>query len=270
MTGDRTEASLTRRRTLRAAAGATGLLAATGTATGQQAQEVDYGGWFSNVSNFEGTVDRTGESEVVVEVGTQANGGYFGFAPVAIRVDPGTTIRYVWTGRGGGHTVTGENNGYDSGLFSEEGHEYTRTYEEEAVHLYYCIPHRGVGMKGAIVVGDAMAVSGTGGTTWSPPDLFDTTLVGFFFGVLGVAGLGVLGAEAYARRRDRFAELAPDGPVEETTEAEPREPVEEIGHEEYDPIGTGALIIAYFLILVALWVFVYFIEFLGNGPTVVG
>ncbi|RQH01833.1 hypothetical protein [Natrarchaeobius oligotrophus] len=43
----------------------------------------------------------------------------------------------------------------------------------------------------------------------------------------------------------------------------------EIGHDEYDPVGTLALIGLYFLILVALWIFVYFVEFLGNDPTVV-
>ncbi|WP_049922604.1 hypothetical protein [Halopiger djelfimassiliensis] len=43
----------------------------------------------------------------------------------------------------------------------------------------------------------------------------------------------------------------------------------EIGHDEYDPVGTLALIGIYFLILVFLWFFMYFVEFLGNGPTVV-
>lgn len=43
----------------------------------------------------------------------------------------------------------------------------------------------------------------------------------------------------------------------------------EIGHDEYDPIGTVVLITIYFLILALLWIFVYFVEFLGNGPTVV-
>ncbi|WP_254528712.1 signal peptidase complex subunit 2 [Natrinema gelatinilyticum] len=56
------------------------------------------------------------------------------------------------------------------------------------------------------------------------------------------------------------------------TERRERDPdhVREIGHEEYDPIGTAILIGIYFLILVLLWVFMYFVEFLGNGPTVVG
>ncbi len=44
---------------------------------------------------------------------------------------------------------------------------------------------------------------------------------------------------------------------------------EEIGHDEYDPVGTLSLIIIYFLIIVFLWVFMYFVEFLGRGPTVV-
>lgn len=43
----------------------------------------------------------------------------------------------------------------------------------------------------------------------------------------------------------------------------------EIGHDEYDPIGTVALITIYFLIIVGLWLFMYFVEFLNNGPTVV-
>ncbi|SDR25896.1 hypothetical protein [Natronobacterium texcoconense] len=46
--------------------------------------------------------------------------------------------------------------------------------------------------------------------------------------------------------------------------------IREIGHDEYDPVGTLALIALYFLILVLLWLFMYFVEFLGNDPTVVG
>jgi len=46
--------------------------------------------------------------------------------------------------------------------------------------------------------------------------------------------------------------------------------VREIGHDEFDPIGTLTLIGLYFALLVVLWLFMYFVEFLGNGPTVVG
>jgi hypothetical protein len=44
----------------------------------------------------------------------------------------------------------------------------------------------------------------------------------------------------------------------------------EIGHDEFDPKGTLALITIYFIILVVLWIFMYFVEFVGNDLTVVG
>lgn len=44
----------------------------------------------------------------------------------------------------------------------------------------------------------------------------------------------------------------------------------EIDHDEYNPVGTLALITLYFLILLFMWVFVYFVEFLGRDLTVVG
>ncbi|GAB6878378.1 hypothetical protein JCM17823_06520 [Halorubrum gandharaense] len=40
--------------------------------------------------------------------------------------------------------------------------------------------------------------------------------------------------------------------------------------EEFDPIGTMALILVYFGILVVAWVFVYFVEFLGRDLVVIG
>lgn len=43
-----------------------------------------------------------------------------------------------------------------------------------------------------------------------------------------------------------------------------------LSHEEFDPKGTLALILLYFAILVGMWVFMYFVEFLGGGPTVIG
>jgi hypothetical protein len=43
----------------------------------------------------------------------------------------------------------------------------------------------------------------------------------------------------------------------------------EIGHDDFDPIGTLLLVAMYFVIIGLLWIFTYFIEFLGRGPTVV-
>jgi len=64
-----------------------------------------------------------------------------------------------------------------------------------------------------------------------------------------------------------------DGGVEraEGIDGEPghREIEREIGHDEFDPVGTAVLVFIYFLIVVGLWLFMYVVEFLGNGPTVV-
>jgi len=50
----------------------------------------------------------------------------------------------------------------------------------------------------------------------------------------------------------------------------PEDVERELSHEEFDPIGTLTLIFAYFVILSVMWVFMYFVEFLGRGVTVVG
>lgn len=42
------------------------------------------------------------------------------------------------------------------------------------------------------------------------------------------------------------------------------------GDDEFDPVGTLVLIGIYFAILVAMWIFMYFVEFLGNDLTVIG
>ncbi len=42
------------------------------------------------------------------------------------------------------------------------------------------------------------------------------------------------------------------------------------GEEEFDPVGTLALIAVYFAILVLAWVYVYYIEFLGRDLVIVG
>ena len=40
--------------------------------------------------------------------------------------------------------------------------------------------------------------------------------------------------------------------------------------EEFDPVGTLALILVYFGILVAAWMYVYFVEFLSRDLVVIG
>ena len=58
--------------------------------------------------------------------------------------------------------------------------------------------------------------------------------------------------------------------MSQPTDGEGSGRIREIGHDEYDPVGTLALIALYFLILVFMWFFMYFVEFIGNEPTVTG
>ncbi|ADQ68620.1 hypothetical protein C499_13520 [Halogeometricum borinquense DSM 11551] len=43
-----------------------------------------------------------------------------------------------------------------------------------------------------------------------------------------------------------------------------------IGHDDFDPVGTLVLIGVYMAILAVMWVFMYFVEFLGGDLTVIG
>ena len=128
----------------------------------------DYGGWFSDVDNFSdptSTVDATGQDSATVEVGVQANGGAFGFGPPAVHVDTGTTVQFEWTGQGGGHNVVSNGSGpLDSGSpTGSSGVNYEYTFEDAGMYKYYCDPHKGLGMKGAVVVGEEYPTTTVGG-----------------------------------------------------------------------------------------------------------
>ncbi|WP_411968853.1 halocyanin domain-containing protein [Haloferax sp. YSSS75] len=155
-TNERTSPTVGRRNVLRLLGGA----ALSGTALGTlsnrasaQSSGTDLDSWFEKTSNYDGIVDETGSSTVTVDVGAEANGGAFGFGPAAVRVDPGTTIVWKWTGDGGVHDVTAEDESFKSELVGEAGHTFEQTFDDEGVYKYLCTPHAGLGMRGAIVVG---------------------------------------------------------------------------------------------------------------------
>jgi hypothetical protein len=64
----------------------------------------------------------------------------------------------------------------------------------------------------------------------------------------------------------------PETETEKSVSAPPmQEGIErELTHEDYDPKGTLLLIFIYMIILMIMWVFMYFVEFLGNEMVVVG
>ena len=271
----------TRRRVLIAGAAAAGGTVLGSAAPAAAQSGADFDGWFDDVSNYDGVVDRTGQSEVTVEVGVENGDGPYGFGPASVRVDPGTTVTWEWTGQGGSHNVIAEEGSYESELVAEAGHTFSHTFEEAGVSTYFCQPHRALGMKGAVVVGDVSGGGGSGssgggdgggseaesgGSLFVPTD-FTGWFALLFGGIMGLAVAGVLGNEAriayrdHANAEEAYVRDAPVEAVEEETEVEL--------DEEYDPVGTAALVVGYFVLISALWAFMYFVEYIG-GPTITG
>ncbi|WP_255198392.1 halocyanin domain-containing protein [Halorarius litoreus] len=133
---------------------AVGGAAASSVGSAAAQEEVDLTDWFANVSNADGVVDERGTPRVTVQVGAEGNGGGFAFEPAAVRVDPGTTVVWEWTGEGGAHNVADEDGAFESDLVGEAGHTFSHAFDAAGVSLYACTPHKAMGMKGAVIVGD--------------------------------------------------------------------------------------------------------------------
>lgn len=112
----------------------------------------DFDGFFDDTDNYDGVVDETGSDQVTVQVGTEANGGNFGFSPAAVRVSQGTEVVWEWTGQGSSHNVVHEDGEFESELTDEEGHTFSHTFDSTGNFKYVCTPHESLGMKGAVVV----------------------------------------------------------------------------------------------------------------------
>jgi len=101
----------------------------------------------------------------------------FIFDPIGLHVEPGETI--TWINESGSHSSTAytEDNpqsevrripedadGWNSDTLSEQGAEFTHTFEVEGTYDYYCIPHKSTGMVARLVVGEPSGIEG------DPPD----------------------------------------------------------------------------------------------------
>lgn len=110
----------------------------------------------NNAGGYDGEiVDATGQDSVTIDVGAGDIG--LQFAPVAVRVDSGTTIIWEWTGEGGEHNVIpAADSDFDvspeAELIQEAGHTADASFDEAGNFLYVCEPHQGNGKVGAVVV----------------------------------------------------------------------------------------------------------------------
>jgi len=139
-----------RRRMYLASVGVLGLAGCLGSGEGSgDSTDASYGDWFDGVSNYDGETDLTSESAVTVAVGA-VDGLVFG--PAAIRIGTGTTVTWEWTGNGGQHNVVAEDDAFTSDYYVDEGATFEFTFDEPALHRYYCEPHRQLGMKGGVRV----------------------------------------------------------------------------------------------------------------------
>ncbi|MFC6733881.1 halocyanin domain-containing protein [Haladaptatus sp. DYSN1] len=116
--------------------------------------EPGYDGWFNDVGTYRGTFDLRNQSSVTVTVGAKDSLGHFKFAPAAIAVSPGTTVRWEWSGKGGSHDVVALDGGFKSPMTDRAKATFTHTFDALGIYKYYCTPHRSMGMKGAVVVLD--------------------------------------------------------------------------------------------------------------------
>lgn len=109
--------------------------------------------YLAEAKGYDGSIaDETGSDGIEISVGAGENG--FAFGPAAVRVSPGTTITWTWTGEGGTHNVVSEDDGPLNSGQPEMGEDvtYEETLDSPGVYPYYCNPHRSLGMKGAVVV----------------------------------------------------------------------------------------------------------------------
>lgn len=122
----------------------------SGSSANMVAAPSDVKDYLSDDGTFSGKMaDMTGEDSVNVKCGAEGNAGNNAFDPSAIQVDAGTTVTWSWTGNGS-HNVVDEDGAFESELKTSGTFEHT--FEEAGTTLYYCNPHKALGMKGAVVV----------------------------------------------------------------------------------------------------------------------
>lgn len=107
--------------------------------------------WLSAGTAFDGIVDRTGKDTATVSVGD--DNIEHSIEPAVLKVSPGTTVNWEWTGEGGGHNIIAMDGtfSYDSVTLGDET-TFEHSFPEPGVYRYYCEPHESLGGRGVILV----------------------------------------------------------------------------------------------------------------------
>lgn len=172
--------------------------AASPSVVAQAEARPDFSGFLDSVDG--GYEDYRGEQEVRINVGASGNGGNFAFSPAGVWIDEGTTVIWEWTGEGGAHNVrtfsdSPLDNVHDLNSGSSAGGSditYEHTFEEGGFTGYFCKPHEGLSMFGAVAVGEDVAVIEPSPNTGWPEDIAHSgvELHPHWHGM--IAGLGII------------------------------------------------------------------------------
>ena len=155
-----TERPVSRRGFLRAAAGATVVTGASGTATAASEKEGE----------------SAGSKSIEVAVGP---GGNFRFDPDSPTIPPGTTVTFAWKSPNHNVVPDGQPDGAnwggegETGTTFDTGHTYSHTFDTEGTYEYIGTPHQSAGMVGSITVEAGASLPGeesSGGGGPSIPD----------------------------------------------------------------------------------------------------
>jgi halocyanin-like protein len=130
--------------------------------TGNSSGSSSVNDWLAETDNYDGSVtDMIDKTAVTVKAGPESN--EYVFAPAAIRINSGTTITWEWIGSGR-HNVVATDGQFKSGE-PEKKATYKHTFETTETALYYCTPHKSMGMKGAVIVEKGGDNESSGNTT---------------------------------------------------------------------------------------------------------
>ena len=112
--------------------------------------------WLADANGYDGRFERVGHRNgvtVAVGGGHDHDDGGQTFGPAAIEVVPGTTVTWRWTGHGGAHNVVALDDSFDSGdPVGAVDATFSHTFEAVGEYPYVCVPHRQLGMRGAVRV----------------------------------------------------------------------------------------------------------------------
>jgi plastocyanin len=72
----------------------------------------------------------------------------YSFGPKTVTISKGDKV--VWRNVAGSHTVTFNNGSYDKSISGDD--RVSRKFNRTGTFRYYCRPHKGLGMKGKVVV----------------------------------------------------------------------------------------------------------------------